>query len=69
MQIATMKLFLSGALLFLCFYMRAAGPLHPANLNCEYSSHPLGINTRQPRLGWTSPAPAETSCNRPMKLL
>jgi alpha-L-rhamnosidase len=30
-----------------------AAPLQPATLTCEYTSNPLGIDTRTPRFSWT----------------
>ncbi|ULT25673.1 hypothetical protein KUH03_01300 [Sphingobacterium sp. E70] len=53
--------------IFLCFFygqvMQAAeksgASIVPAQLTCEYRTNPLGVDQRQPRLGWL---PQATNC-------
>jgi alpha-L-rhamnosidase len=44
----------------------AAGELHPADLRCEYTVNPLGLDAKSPRLSWIGESPSraerQTAC-------
>ena len=46
------KIFIVFACLLSVLFSKAASPLQPAGLTCEYLKNPLGIGIKMPRLGW-----------------
>ncbi len=49
---ALKKILLAFVCLFTIGLTKAASPLQPTTLTCEYIKNPLGIGARKPRLGW-----------------
>ncbi|MDZ7725032.1 MAG: hypothetical protein U5R06_20015 [candidate division KSB1 bacterium] len=45
-------------LMLLCGQVQAAADISVGDLTCEYKTNPLGIDVRQPRLGWKIAAEA-----------
>jgi alpha-L-rhamnosidase len=45
-------LLVAGALTLLSVWAQAAALVRPTQLRCEYLENPLGLDARQPRLGW-----------------
>ncbi|MES1221600.1 MAG: alpha-L-rhamnosidase N-terminal domain-containing protein, partial [Bacteroidota bacterium] len=52
MKLTPLRFYSLMIAIVLCSYARAASPLQPAALTCEYITNPLGIDVRLPRLGW-----------------
>ena len=47
------RAFLTCNLLFICFSLLGqSSTIKPEHLSCEYTENPLGIDVREPRLGW-----------------
>ncbi|MBK9390880.1 MAG: hypothetical protein IPN68_12030 [Bacteroidetes bacterium] len=51
----TFRLFIICFVLFICISCEHDGHyiIEPKSLTCEYNESPLGIETLNPRLGWT----------------